>query len=48
MKCIRCGCSNTKENPVTRGPDPFLSEVHDDEKEVWECQSCREKSADAI
>lgn len=45
MKCQSCGCSNTKENPVTKGPDPYASEIDDDETEVWECDNCRSDSA---
>lgn len=45
MKCTRCSCSNTKENPVTKAPDPYASEIHDDDTDVWECASCREQSA---
>lgn len=48
MKCTVCGCSNTEENPVTKGPDPYASELHGDETEVWECESCRELSAHEI
>jgi len=33
MKCIICGCSTTKDNPVTKGADPFNSEICDDETE---------------
>ena len=45
MKCEHCGRSDTKENPVTKGPDPFAYEIHDDETEIWECDNCREESA---
>ena len=45
MKCEDCGCSNTKENPVTKGPDPFNDEINDDDTEVWECENCRSESA---
>jgi hypothetical protein len=48
MKCIKCGCSNTKENPVTFGEDPFAAEINDDHTEVWECDDCRRESADDI
>lgn len=48
MKCIICGRSSTKENPVTKEPDPYDSEVNGDETEVWECAECREESADEI
>ena len=44
MKCISCECSDTKENPVTLGPDPYADEIHDDNTEVWECENCREDS----
>ena len=45
MKCSCCGCNNTKENPVTKEPDPFALEIHGDDTEVWECAICRENSA---
>ena len=45
MKCCVCDCSNTKENPVTKGPDPYQSEINGDETEVWECENCRDDSA---
>ena len=48
MKCYSCGCSNTKENPVTKAPDPYQSEINDDETEVWECENCRDESAQDI
>ena len=48
MKCIACGCSDTKKNPVTEDPDPFQSEINDDETIVWECDECRYDSAMAI
>lgn len=44
MKCYNCGCSNTKENPVTKGPDPYAEEINDDDTEVWECDLCRDDS----
>ncbi len=45
MKCCSCGCSSTKENPVTKDSDPYQSEINDDETEVWECANCRDDSA---
>ena len=48
MKCFRCGCKNTKENPVTKGPDPYQSEINNDNTEIWECEKCREDSAGEI
>jgi hypothetical protein len=45
MKCSHCGCENTEEYPVTKGPDPFQWEINDDKTEVWECRSCRHESA---
>ncbi len=48
MKCIECGCSNTKENPVIKDPDPYASEIYGDETEVWKCANCREDSAGDI
>ena len=44
MKCIVCCCSNTEDNPVTKAPDPFQSEINDDDTEVWECRQCRDDS----
>jgi len=48
MKCILCECSNTKENPVTKAPDPFQEEINGDNIEVWECDKCRRDLADDI
>jgi len=48
MKCIKCGRSDTEENPVTKAPDPFDSEINGDDTEVWECEECRRESADDI
>lgn len=45
MKCIICDCSNTKENPVTKEPDPYQEDVNNDDTEVWECGNCRLESA---
>lgn len=47
MKCGSCGRNSTKENPVVKGPDPYQSEINDDETEVWECMECREESAES-
>ena len=44
MKCVLCGCSTTKENPVYKDPDPYNSEINNDDTEVWECQDCRKES----
>lgn len=48
MKCIRCGVEDTKENPVIEAPDPFQQEIHGDDTKLWECDECRQKSADDI
>ncbi len=48
MKCIRCGWSNTKNNPVTKRPDPYDSDSNGDDTEVWECENCRDILADEI
>lgn len=48
MKCISCGRSNTKNNPVIKDSDPYASEINDDETEVWECIECRQESANDI
>lgn len=48
MKCIKCGCSNTKENPVYKARDPYQAEINDDDTEVWECENCRQESTDSI
>ena len=50
-KCFRCGrimSENDKDNPVTYGPDPFNSDINNDETEVWECRNCRIDSAGGI
>ena len=45
MKCEICKRSSTKENPVTKDPDPYNSEINNDDTEVWECEECRDDSA---
>ena len=39
-----CECCLTADD-VTFEPDPFASEIHDDDTPVWMCASCREQSA---
>lgn len=43
-KCENGFCK-TPESPVTYGPDPFRSEIHNNDTEVWECEKCRHESA---
>ena len=45
MKCVICGKSNTKENLVTKDPDPYNEEINGDSTEVWECAHCRQESS---
>ena len=40
MKCEHCGCKNTKENPVTKGYNPYSHELDDDNKKYWLCEKC--------
>jgi hypothetical protein len=35
-KCRDCGSED-----ATFAPDPFASEIHDDETPVWLCENCR-------
>lgn len=44
-ECYRC---NEMRDDCTFAPDPFNSDINDDETEVWECPSCREDSAGDI
>lgn len=44
-------CKNEKDFPelqhqgeVTKAPDPFRSEIHNDHTDVWMCERCREQS----
>ena len=39
-KCICCGATEDLE----WGPDPYSSELHGDDEDVWECKSCRRES----
>ena len=48
MKCSICGCNDTEENPVTKGPDPYNNDINDDDTPVWECSSCRQDRAGDI
>lgn len=48
MKCSVCGCRDTPRNPVTKGADPYDSEIEGDWTEVWECEWCREQSSDEV
>ena len=41
-KCCKCGTTND----VTFGPDPYDDEVNGNDAPVWECDSCRQESAD--
>ena len=43
-KCENEYC-RTPESPVTYGPDPFRSEIHNDDTEIWKCEKCRYESA---
>lgn len=47
-QCCACGEFGTPENPVTFGPDPYYQEIHEDDSPVWECERCRQESADEI
>lgn len=42
--CFRCGTTEA----LTFGPDPYNSDVNDDDTDVWECDRCRQDSADDI
>jgi len=46
--CSKCCTESTPENPVTWGPDPFAEEIDGDGTPIWECQKCRDESADEI
>ena len=48
MKCIHCGVSNSVENPVTFDVNPFEEEVNHNNSKDWECDKCREQSAQDI
>jgi hypothetical protein len=45
MKCCKCGCEDSLENPVTYEADPFMNEVKGDDTKVWKCKDCRYESA---
>ena len=40
-RCSHCG--GTKD--LSFAPDPYSSDVHNDDTPVWECGDCREQSA---
>jgi hypothetical protein len=40
--CCHCGITGPD---VTFGPDPYASEIYNDQESVWECEVCREQSA---
>jgi hypothetical protein len=41
QKCCRCGTTTD----VSLGPDPYASDVNNDDTPVWECGNCRHESA---
>jgi hypothetical protein len=41
-----CHCGTTKN--VSFGPDPYNSDVNNDDTPVWECENCRYESAQDI
>jgi hypothetical protein len=45
-KCQNEFCDSKSE--VTFAPDPFDEEINGNDTPVWECQDCREQSADDI
>ena len=42
-ECISCGEMFLYEDMIF-GPDPFDSEINDDDTEVWLCESCHHES----
>lgn len=40
-RCDTCGATDG----VTRGPHPYMSEIHGDETPVWMCDGCRTEAA---
>ena len=48
MICSSCNRISTKSNPVTKGPDPYQSDVHGDDTPVWLCTMCREELVDEV
>lgn len=42
--CICCRKKFT-EDKISFSPDPFAEEINGDDKNVWECKSCRYESA---
>lgn len=45
--CDHCG-EVFQEKDLTYGPDPYTSEINDDETPVWLCDKCYEESCDDI
>lgn len=39
---------NVKKGEIRFGPDPYRSEIHHDNTEMWLCTSCARTSADHI
>jgi hypothetical protein len=48
LDAIHHQCENAKsgrcKGPVTYGPDPYRSEINNDNTPVWECEECRYQS----
>lgn len=46
-QCVMCD-KWFDEETITFAPDPFSSEINDDDTPVWECDDCREERKDEI
>lgn len=46
-KCIRCK-KLFPESEIEFSPDPYAERNYPDAGPVWECESCRDKSADRL
>lgn len=45
MRCKKCGKSG---KDVTKAPDPYAQDIHNDSTPVWMCEPCRSISAQEI
>jgi hypothetical protein len=49
QECYRCGkLFSVAAQQIWLAPDAFNEEINDDHTPVWECEACREASAEDI
>lgn len=46
-KCVSCG-KPFPQNKIEYAPDPYASDVYDDNTKVWMCEECRKCRSEEI